>query len=418
MDITTTPCADGLIITLSGRLDASWSDLAEQAVRKAIHDGHHRLYLDMSRVGFISSAGIRVILSGVRQTVALGGRLAVVRPSEAARSVLNMAGMGRLVDEAFSPVSDAGGLPRTGREPEREFESVRTRFQVYRLDDGKPFETALWGSPPGRPREEGPRAASFRFTLTPDTVALGLGALGDDSAAAAGRYGEFLALGGAAVHDPAPHAETPDYLLGSTAGVLPFLLSYGLTARGGFTHLVRFETLSPEEEITWPALAAECFGLLDRPDMILAAAVEAAAFVGAAVKRGPKAPPAFDLGFPAVREQLSFTAEPAFPETSALVAGYASRAPSAAAAPFLRRLGPGEGLLGHFHAAIFPYRPIRKQYVTLEDTLQRLFEDQGVRAVLHLLYDDRPASGSGCTRVRRGACWIGPAEPVREGVAS
>lgn len=418
MNITTTPCADGLVITLAGRLDASWSDLAEKAVRKAIHDGHHRLYLDLNGVGFISSAGIRVILSGVRQTGALGGRLAVVRPSEAARSVLNMAGMGRLVDEAFSPASAAGGPPRTGPKPEREFESARARFQVYRLDGGKPFEPALWGSPPGRPREEGPGAAPFRLALAADTVALGLGALGDDPAAAAGRFGEFLALGGAAVHDPAPHAETPDYLLGTPGSGLPFLLVYGLTARGGFTHLVRFETRSPEEEIAWHALTAECLGLLDHPDMVLAAAVEAAAFVGAAVKRGPKAPPTFDLGFPAVRDQLSFTSEPAFPETSALIAGYASRAPSAAAAPFLRRLGPEEDLLGHFHAAIFPYRPLRKEYVTLEDTLQRLFEDQGVRAVLHLLHDDRPASGSGCTRVRRGACWIGPAEPVREGVAS
>jgi hypothetical protein len=227
-----------------------------------------------------------------------------------------------------------------------------------------------------------------------------------------------MALGSAAIHDPAPHAETPDYLLGSREAPLPFLLVYGLTATGGFQNLVRFETLSPEEEIGWPALVAECLGLLDRPDMILVAAVEAAAFVGAAVKRGPKAPVTFDLTFPAMRDQLSFTSEPTFPETSALIAGYASRAPSPAAAPFLRRLGPEDGLLGHFHAAIFPYRPIRKQYVTLGETLHRLFEDQGVRAVLHLLHDDRPASGSGCTRVRRGACWIAPAGPAREGVAS
>ena len=222
-------------------------------------------------------------------------------------------------------------------------------------------------------------------------------------------------MGNVAIHDPAPYAEAPDYLIGSTGRDIPFLFAYGLTASGRFTHLVRFETLAAEDDLAWSDLTAACLDVLECDTMVMAAAAEAAAFIGATVKRAKNAPPALDLSFPAIRDQLSFTSEPAFQETSALVAGFASRRPRSDLAAYLRPVGGEGSAQGHFHAAVFPYRPIRKHFIALEETVHRLFEDQGVRAVLHLVHDGRPASGSGGTRVRRGACWIAPVDSIERG---
>jgi hypothetical protein len=37
-----------------------------------------------------------------------------------------------------------------------------------------------------------------------------------------------------------------------------------------------------------------------------------------------------------------------------------------------------------------------------------LFENQGPKGLLHLLWDAREATGAGESRFVRGACWLGP----------
>ena len=49
----------------------------------------------------------------------------------------------------------------------------------------------------------------------------------------------------------------------------------------------------------------------------------------------------------------------------------------------------------------------------LEATVGLLFEVQGPQGLLHLLCDDREATGAGESRFVRGACWVAP---IKEGV--
>jgi hypothetical protein len=46
--------------------------------------------------------------------------------------------------------------------------------------------------------------------------------------------------------------------------------------------------------------------------------------------------------------------------------------------------------------------------VVLRALVTRLFMQQRVRGVLHLLGDDRGAAGAGESGFRRGLCWAGP----------
>ena len=139
---------------------------------------------------------------------------------------------------------------------------------------------------------------------------------------------------------------------------------------------------------------------------------ETAALVGAAIKQRPPATaePVNLLAFPEIREWLSFTAEAAFVSTVSLIVGFAARGERDRERPLLRPLTRGGELVGHFHAAAFPYRPLRKGKVGLRESVRPLFDTENVLGVLHLLNDWRDASGAGESRFLRGGCWFAPLE--------
>ena len=70
---------------------------------------------------------------------------------------------------------------------------------------------------------------------------------------------------------------------------------------------------------------------------------------------------------------------------------------------------------GHFHTAVFSYRPLKKGEMDLKTTVSTLFESETLQAVLHLLNDDREIAGAGQSEFVRGACWVGPISEVITG---
>jgi hypothetical protein len=69
--------------------------------------------------------------------------------------------------------------------------------------------------------------------------------------------------------------------------------------------------------------------------------------------------------------------------------------------------------MGHFHAAAFSYRPLKKGSIDLKATVTTLFETETLQGVLHLLSDHREAAGPQQSEFVRGACWIGGASEIR-----
>jgi hypothetical protein len=111
-----------------------------------------------------------------------------------------------------------------------------------------------------------------------------------------------------------------------------------------------------------------------------------------------------------VRDWLSLTPEPEHGRSTALVVGVATREPGPTLAPFVRPLAPSTapGLLGHFHAAVVPYRPLPGGAVELAATVAHLFEPGRIETILHLLGDSRPILGAGESAFTRGAIWYVP----------
>jgi hypothetical protein len=179
--------------------------------------------------------------------------------------------------------------------------------------------------------------------------------------------------------------------------------------------LLRFDKGPEQTSVPLSAVVQACLDAAGSGAVGLVMVAETAALVGAALQKTPGHSPPGQAGsifaFPDVRDWLSFTAEAALANTTSLIVGVAAGDARSASLRLVKPLVRSGKLHGHFHAAAFPYRPLRKGRVELAATVEPLFESEQVLGLLHLLNDWRPANGAGESRFLRGACWCAPIEP-------
>ncbi len=77
------------VFRLDGDLDTNSSPLAEEAFKEAIAAGAGAMLVNLSDVGFVSSAGLRVLLAAAKQ---LGGQLKVCGLNETVNEVFEISG--------------------------------------------------------------------------------------------------------------------------------------------------------------------------------------------------------------------------------------------------------------------------------------------------------------------------------------
>lgn len=83
---------DVFILRIRGRLDAVSSPLAEKKIFEAINNGQYNLLLDMSGVSYLSSAGMRMLLSITKRLRTMSGKLAICSVTTNVVDVLKMSG--------------------------------------------------------------------------------------------------------------------------------------------------------------------------------------------------------------------------------------------------------------------------------------------------------------------------------------
>ena len=81
------------VITANGRVDSSSAHLLDDALKASIGEGHSNLILDLSAVSYLSSAGLRAMVSALRECKKRGGQIAVAAPSQRVVEVLDLAGL-------------------------------------------------------------------------------------------------------------------------------------------------------------------------------------------------------------------------------------------------------------------------------------------------------------------------------------
>jgi anti-anti-sigma factor len=400
MNISHHPGADALELRLTGRLDATWADHVSESIEAAVRAGSHRIVLNLAGVNYISSLGLGVLMKHYKRLTAVNGSLRVSDPSATILRVLDAAGLSAylVADQAVAPLAAAAHV----------LERAEAMYHAYPQAVAVPLACAAIGDP--RKLEAGGFDATDvrRLSFASGTFGLGLGAFGEGFDDCRGRFGEFLAAGGAAITLPTNDAHArPDYVAEEGALVPHVEALYALAGAGDFPWMVRFDA-APGGPGTLP-LSTLLHAALDLAGGDLAAFVilaESAGLVGASLRRSPAAGPV-SLDFPSVRDWVSFTTERTAERGLVLVVGVAARHAAHDAAAFLRPMDEGAALHAHAHAALFPYRPVQRGELRFDGAIPALLAASPPLAVLHLMADTRPFEGIGETDLVRGACWVG-----------
>jgi anti-sigma B factor antagonist len=91
MEITTSESASIPVAAITGDIDGKTAPVAQSQLLGLVGK-NPRLVLDMSKVGFLSSAGLRIMLLLYRQATAKSGKVVLVGLSDEIKDTMSMTG--------------------------------------------------------------------------------------------------------------------------------------------------------------------------------------------------------------------------------------------------------------------------------------------------------------------------------------
>jgi anti-anti-sigma factor len=395
------------VVRLKGRLDGESARHLSDTIEDLLREGARSIEIDMSGIEYLSSAGIRVLAQKSEDLSALRGSLHVVTPSTEARGMLDAAGLSAMLVRESAPTRVSGSSGRFTHWGLPTINAQHGSYEVSRYGD-EGIQCRLYGSgasPLGGPVDPS-RCRTVPFPAR--SFGIGVGAIGSKVEETAPRFGELIAAEGVVAFLPTEGTRTPDYLLSYADHAPQAVLASGLAWEGLFSDLMRFSIKPNSDEVPLAELAEVCVEMSGTDAVAIAVVAEMKALVGASLRRSPVQLEAGLTGeedAAQIREWLSFTPEPAYPGSTALIVGVAARRPTGPLADHLRPLDKTGTLQAHLHAAVFPYMPVPQRTVMLPALIGRLFSESAPRDILHLLNDDRD-DAVGQTGLLRGVCWM------------
>jgi anti-sigma B factor antagonist len=237
MEIRNYEVAGTLKMHLAGRLDGYWSPQVAARLDTAIQQGHKHIRLNLSELGYLSSAGVQVLVRYYNELAQHQGSLQVSNPSDMVRKVLSLSGL-----EGLLAASAAVGEMETGVR-----EVAGTRFEVLSFMADPLLKCQVVR--PGR------NTARQQVSCWKTSLLVGIGGLGAN--AERENSGPLFAAGGAALCLPAGARDTPDYLVSAAAFTPEVTLQQGMICEGALSVRARFDTGA-----TVAALAAAALDLL------------------------------------------------------------------------------------------------------------------------------------------------------------
>ncbi|MEW5952897.1 MAG: anti-sigma F factor antagonist [Bacillota bacterium] len=95
---------DTLVVVLEGELDLRVADELRKKLEESLSDLPVRhLVVDLSRVCFVDSSGLGVLLGRYRRVAAAGGKVALTGAQPQVRRVLELSGLFRIMGEYPTP---------------------------------------------------------------------------------------------------------------------------------------------------------------------------------------------------------------------------------------------------------------------------------------------------------------------------
>ncbi len=85
------------LVRLEGRLDATTTPALEVKISKVLEENKQFMLIDFSKVDYLSSAGMRLLLSATKKIKAHGGKLVFCAMSDEVMEIIKMAGFERIL---------------------------------------------------------------------------------------------------------------------------------------------------------------------------------------------------------------------------------------------------------------------------------------------------------------------------------
>lgn len=289
-------CSEGVFLaSLQGRLDAYGAHEFEQYLQSVALAGAGSLVLDLSKVEYLSSAGLRLLLATYKKLNRAGGTLALAGVQPYCLNVIDIAGFERTFP-VFETVPEAVAFCERLRS-----QSARPE-QSLRLDCGQLTFIATAKAAGAievlgdvrdvlHARITPAHLCSKRFSET--EYSIGLGGLGDRLPDYFPLMGEMITVGGTMVWLPTDGHDTPDFLIPQKdTGQITLRTAFNVVVAGGFNELIRFESGAAEGtpiDVLYRALFDRA--RQTRPDFRgaigLAMSAQMGAVWGAGIKRSP-----------------------------------------------------------------------------------------------------------------------------------
>jgi len=92
MKTTLEKADDHLLITLDGRLDTVQSDGFQTKIEEVLAQNHQKIVIDCSGLSYISSSGLRILLTIQKRMIKSKGQLILCSLQPAIREVFDMSG--------------------------------------------------------------------------------------------------------------------------------------------------------------------------------------------------------------------------------------------------------------------------------------------------------------------------------------
>lgn len=371
-------------VTVDGRLDAAWTDTFSARMDELVRAGADTIVVDASRLGFLSSLGIRCLITLSQRLRAVGGSFRLADPSESVRKVIDIARLGPMLlvsdgsqDRGITPSAPFGGEGFAG---ERRVLDERAQARVESIE---------------------PSSAPQAWRGSASTIFVGHAALASAATDARGRFGECLAIAGALAVQPTDSPE-PDFM-DQGSGTMPAWIHAGLDVSGSMRHFAHIEAID-DRGVAVSAIARACMAAEEGPVAIAIAGL-CAGLCGATARTSPDAwtTPLDPKDGDDVRKRLRFTGEPSWIGESALIAGIAGT-PGCG----VQGLVPfAEGVHAHLHGLACAFRALPRAATPLATVARQLVLEQPIRGIVHLVDDPRP-DGAGQSKVRRACVWWSP----------
>jgi len=385
------------VVTLQiiGRIDSLTAQTVEQYLENLSESGERTIVIDFTRISYISSAGLRVLLLFQKQLKKVDGEIILCSLSPTIADVFRMSGFINL----FRILTSADEINTLQTQPEGDVAAkLLTKDGIsieYFSPDAAPGHLTLIGSQDKMADSTyGPndlqtvKAGELQFGL-------GFAALGDDYKSTKNLFGEAVIIKGNLFYFPAVRRPVVDYMLISEENSnIEYKFFFGINLTGNFSRIAAFEC--QEGFVDLSQLVAIITELSSAEAMGVVLIAESKGLLGMYLKKVPiiENKPGNGLSIYSPEnfaEWMDFPVEPTDFNKTVIGCGLAVRKKDDVPNEIAHLLPDQSNI--HLHAAIFERGPLNKKAANFQQELKRITSESEVSKVIHILDGSRFSSG-------------------------